>query len=228
MLNPDRERTLNEFLDGELSPEAARSFQEELGADPALQAEERGLRGLIDEAAQLPNEIAPERDLWPGVAARLGRIRPATHRGRPRSTAVKGTLAVAAAAVIFLGGIYYGRMIKTPDQTTVGGPGSGPPAALEAPMAELASAQREYEQVRAALHAALAGSRDWIEPETARVIDQNLVVIANAIHDIEVALQNDPNNQRLIRSLVATYDQEVHLLRQATRLATLDSAKEEA
>lgn len=225
MLNPEQEQGLNDFLDGELSPEEARAFQRDLERDPALQAEERALRKLIEEAGQLPKDVAPAADLWPAIAARLVNVRP---RGAGRRSPLKGMLAVAAAVILFLGGIFYGRLVETPERIPAAKQEAAAAPGPDSPGAEFASVRREYDQVRAALHAALERSRGFIDPQTAQVIDQNLTVIANAIHEIEVALQNNPNDQRLIRSLVATYDREVHLLRQAAQLAVLDAAKEEA
>jgi hypothetical protein len=83
---------------------------------------------------------------------------------------------------------------------------------------EIVLVEAEYSQARDVLLHALDDSRDRLSPETLAVVDENLVIIGDAIAEIKTALEEDPGNQRLMRSLVAAYDQEVDLLQQATQL----------
>ncbi|HYW06545.1 MAG TPA: zf-HC2 domain-containing protein, partial [Longimicrobium sp.] len=65
---------------------------------PACRAEAASLRQLLAEVAELPAEILPERELWSGVAARIGAEPVATHRAwrGPR------WLGIAAAAILLV------------------------------------------------------------------------------------------------------------------------------
>ncbi|MDZ4860108.1 MAG: hypothetical protein SGI88_14110 [Candidatus Hydrogenedentes bacterium] len=239
-MNEQFER-LNDYLDGVLSGEEALEIEAELERDPALRAEAQALRALIDEAARLPKGVAPRRDLWTGIDARLTGRAPAN----PRLTIARirqGLLAVAAAALIFAAGVWYARTTDSESGQNPGGQVAnvqqpGPVIAIsqtavnsnaQAPV-QFAGYQEiaaEYAGVRTTLREALNQARPNLAPETVLVIDDSLSVIDQAIRDIEVALDNDPGNRALMQSLVAVYDQEVGLLRQATRLA--DSPGENA
>ncbi|MCC6488143.1 MAG: hypothetical protein IT364_11650 [Candidatus Hydrogenedentes bacterium] len=202
----DREIRLNDYIDGLLSPEAAREVEVELARDPEYRAEEQALRELLAEAARLPKEIAPERDLWSGIALQLGE-QESPRAERPKSAFSRFRYAVLAAslAAMFLAGIYFARMPY---------PGEHNGNAV----ADLIALDAEYAQARTVLTQALDESRDRLSPETVAVVDENLAIIAEAVGEIRGALEKDPGNLQLIRSLVAAYDQEVDLLKRATQL----------
>lgn len=202
----DRERRLNDYIDGLLSPEAAREVEAELARDPEFRAEEQALRALLAEAAHLPKEIAPERDLWAGIAFQLGEQRDPRPE-RPRSVFSRYRYAVLAAslAAVFLAGIYFARM---PYPGELNGSAGANLVALDA----------EYARARTVLTQALDESRDRLSPETVAVVDENLAIIADAVGEILGALEKDPGNPQLIRSLVAAYDKEVDLLKRAAQL----------
>ena len=50
------------------------------------------------------------------------------------------------------------------------------------------------------------------------MIDENLAIINDAIAEIRVAMEQDQGNQRLMRTLIATYETELNLLEEATLL----------
>jgi hypothetical protein len=57
-----------------------------------------------------------------------------------------------------------------------------------------------------------------MEEETWDAVSESLAIIEQAIQDIEAALDADPSNQELRTMLVAAYQKEVGLLRQAVLL----------
>ena len=66
--------------------------------------------------------------------------------------------------------------------------------------------------------AALDRRRDELSPETIQVVEENLQIINQAIHDAWAALESDPSqvgNGYLVASL---YQRKVELLEQAVRL----------
>ncbi|MCC6694920.1 MAG: hypothetical protein IT365_04725 [Candidatus Hydrogenedentes bacterium] len=202
----DRETRLNDYIDGLLSPEAAREVEAELERDPEYRAEEQALRELLAEATRLPKEIAPERDLWAGIALQLGEQEtPRTERPRSAFSRFRYAALAASLAAMFLAGIYFARM---PYPGEINGNA----------VADLVALDAEYDQARTALTQALDESRDRLSPETVAVVDENLAIIADAVGEIRGALEKDPGNPQLIRSLVAAYDQEVDLLKRATQL----------
>jgi len=209
----DREARLNDYLDGVLDPEEVRAVEEELARDPEFRALEQALRRVVHEAATLLKGVAPERDLWPDIDARLGRP-DAESAERRAAPGIKYALLAASFAAVFLAGIFFAQHQGAelpPNQS---------PAAFDSAMKspELAIVEAEYGQARDLLVQALDESRDRLAPETISVVDENLAIIGNAVAEIRSALKQDPGNQQLIRSLVAAYDREVDLLQQATQL----------
>lgn len=223
----EREERINDYVDGLLPPAVRTAFEKELEQDPALRADVEGLRSLISNASGLPREIAPPRDLWEYIAPRLRprASQPPATRRRAWSNSAKGLAYAAAAALIFAAGMWYAGTDRSGST-----PAAVPPIALPAndglngtpangvELAAFKQVESEYAEVRTALHDMFDQVRPNLAPETVQVIDDSLKTIDNAIREIELALQKDPGDPRLIRSLVAVYDQEVGLLRNVTRI----------
>ncbi len=212
-MNTDRDRLLNEYLDGALSEDERRRVEETVSLDPSAARELAELQRLGALARQLPPSLEPSRDLWPDIAGRLQtmpRIQPV--RRRPWRTA----LVAAMLAGAFIGGVLAARM--WPGES--GGAGFDTAAAPQGGVvfAEFQAARSEYAEARTTLLASLEMNRESLSPETRAVIDDNLAVINQAVADIEHALASDPSNRNLMELLVAAYDDEVGLLRQAVAL----------
>jgi anti-sigma-K factor RskA len=207
----DREVRLNDYLDGLLPPEEVRAVEAELARDPEYRALEQSLRTVMAEAAALPKSIVPERDLWAGIEARLDAHEANGGQGGTLAR-FRYALLAASFAAVFLAGIFFAQyqQERTPPD----------PIAREVNVeaSEIVLVEAEYSQARDLLMHALDDSRDRLSPETLAVVDDNLAIIGNAIAEIKTALEEDPGNQRLMRSLVAAYDREVGLLQQATQL----------
>ena len=62
---------LDEYVDGLLAEAEFQEIELHLAGCDACRREERLLRALLTQAAALPREIVPPRDLWPDVVARL-------------------------------------------------------------------------------------------------------------------------------------------------------------
>lgn len=209
----EREARLNDYLDGLLPPDDALAVEAELARDPEYRALELSLRTVMAEAAELPKAIVPERDLWAEIDVRLNA--PVTGGGRPgTATRFRYALLAASFAAVFLAGIFFAQyqQVRNPSDPIARGVNG------EAEPSELVLVEAEYSQARDLLVHALDDSRDRLSPETLAVVDENLAIIGNAIAEIKTALEEDPGNRRLMRSLVAAYDQEVDLLQQATQL----------
>lgn len=98
-------RLLDEYVDGLLSNERREAMEEHLRRCDRCARELAGTRELLGRAAALPREIAPERDLWAGIAARLdgetAAPRSAGHHA-PLRLAGYATVAVAAALLVIV------------------------------------------------------------------------------------------------------------------------------
>ena len=89
-------------------------------------------------------------------------------------------------------------------------------AAQDEVMEEVGAAYRE---TKSELRSAYNESKDALPPEVAGPLEQDLSLIENAIAEIGAALASDPDNESLKRMLVATWRNEMLLLKRALHLA---------
>lgn len=132
--HPDDER-LNDFVDQLLSDVEAAQVRRHLESCATCRAEVDDLRALLAQAAELPLAVAPPRDLWTGIRARVADEAPEA-APRPRLTALPARprerhplfrywmpLAAAAVALIVMSSSIT-RVLMKP-----GGPFAAAPAA---------------------------------------------------------------------------------------------------
>ena len=154
---------------------------------------------IVASAGRLSAEISPERDLWPGIAEAID---------RPRRARWTPMLAQAAAVVLLVGassGLTY--LVMKDAQ---------PPAAIVAPdlLFEPASYSAgyalgpEYLEARSEMAASLDEELARLSPEARADVEENLVVIRNAIAEINAALEEEPTNPLLQQLLLNAYQDE--------------------
>jgi len=200
MMCNEWETQLNEYVDGTLAAEARALVEAHLAGCAGCRAAVVELRALIAGAADLPKRIEPARDLWTGIAARVGKREVRNGKRWWRT-------ALAAAATLVIGFAVY-RLLP-------------PFAAHYRPVGEgWLAVEAQYEQASDELTRALATERDRLAPATVALLERNLAAIDAALRESRDALARDPENVEL-RGLVASAAREkVELLRWATRVAT--------
>jgi hypothetical protein len=160
---------------------------------------------IVAAAGRLPEEISPERDLWPGIAETIA---------RPQRARWTPMFAQAAAVVLLVGassGLTY--LAMKDDQA---------PAAIVAPdlLFEPASYSAgyalgpEYLEARSEMSASLDEQLARLSPEARADVEMNLAVIRNAIAEINTALDEEPTNPLLQQLLLDAYQNEFALMRQ--------------
>jgi anti-sigma factor RsiW len=219
---------LSEYLDGEL-PEGER-----IALEAHLQSCSRcsdilaELRRVVARARMLENN-APHRDLWPGIAQRIG-ASPAQTRtvelvsrgvsGRRWSFSLPQLAAAGIALMTVSGGAVW--LLRSPAQQAlapaVATAPSGSPQAINAAATPRGSATQSYATAVADLEQVLAGGRGRLDTTTVRVIEQNLSAIDRAIAQAQRALDADPANLYLNTHLAETMRRKLNLLRQAAAL----------
>jgi len=225
------ERTLellDDYVGGELPPREERDVRRHLMQCEPCSAEAQTLRALLDEAAALPESIAPPRDLWQGIAPRL-EARAGTGTGveevrtigpRPVRPLPWWMLAAASIALVVttslvtvkvVGGGADGESLPTAQAPV---PTGGTPTAL----ASFQPAEVEYEKAIADLLAVLRTQRGELAPETVAALETNLRIIDQAIRESREALARDPNSPELARMLSDAYDTKLNVLRRAVSL----------
>lgn len=229
---------LDDFVGGDLPPREERDVRRHLMQCEGCRAEEQTLRALLDEAAALPDEILPQRDLWVDIAPRLQSraslpaepaervpevrvIGPRPARPLPwwmlaaASIALVVTTALATLELSGRGG-GDGTTVTLPAQTA-----QGPRGTTARPVTALAAfqpAEQEYERAISDLQRVLQTQRSRMAPQTAATLEANLRIIDRAIEESRAALAADPNSAELTKLLSDAYDTKLDVLRQAVSL----------
>jgi len=164
---------------------------------------------FVAAASGLATEISPDRDLWPGIEQAIA---------TPRRSRWTPMLAQAAAVVLLVGassGITWYTMKEEPvvierlgpelrfEQTAFG--------AEQTLGSVYRSAQGDYQTD-------LNKELEKLSPEVRADIENNLALIKDAIAQINIALEQNPDNVLLQDLLVKTYREQHTLLRRVGAL----------
>ena len=164
---------------------------------------------LIAAASALSTEISPDRDLWPGIEQAIA---------APKRSRWTPMLAQAAAVVLLVGassGITYFTMQEDP-------------VVIERFGAELQFEQTAFgaEQTLGSVYRSAQGDYqtelnkelDRLSPEVRADIEENLGLIKDAIAQINLALEENPDNVLLQDLLVKSYREQHTLMRRVGAL----------
>jgi len=208
---------LSEYLDEELPATERAALEAHLETCNDCSAVLSDLRRVVDRA-RVAEEYVPRRDLWPGIASRIGATRAASPRiGRRWSFSLPQLAAAAILLMTLSGGATW--LLRPTTLSPVGGPiatmaPAGTPVAVNAS----SSASQSYAAAVADLERVLASGRGQLDTTTVRVIEQNLAAIDQAIAQAQRALLADPANLYLNTHLAETMRRKLDLLRQAATL----------
>jgi hypothetical protein len=227
---------LSDYVNGDLADVEREAVDTHLAECPACRAVLDELRAVVAGAGIL-GDVAPERDLWPGIAAALGASArppaaevielPTAARGRPRRSglfltvpqlaAASVTLAIVSAAATWWVGPGLATMADAPEAGAA--TASTTDATAVFPVAEAPGPTPELAAELLRLEASLSAARGRLEPNTIRILEKNLGVIERAIDESRRALALDPNNGFLRDHLDRTYREKADYLREAARIA---------
>lgn len=220
------EGRLSEYLDGELESADLRALEAHLVGCSECRAALDELGAVAARAAALYDR-PPQRDLWDGIARRIGAGRKtaadivdiADRRtvSRRRISLSLPQLAAAAIALVMLsagttwllrphGSRRDLQPVASASQT----------AAARAVLAGFDMG--EYDEAVADLEQVLEQSRDRLDPSTVQVIERSLDTIDRAILEAQEALERDPTNSYLTSHLAATMRRKVELLQRAAAI----------
>jgi hypothetical protein len=162
------------------------------------------LRESLDaELAKLPRDIAPPRNLWPGVRARLHR-RQRLLRPMPFAAAAGITGACLASALTWA--ILHGRpQLPAPQPVARGGTSVAGAASFDEPRTP------KYVAARDNLEANFRERLALLDPATRAKIEVSLAVIRRAHEDIRKALADDPASPVLEQLWQSTWHDEFDL-----------------
>lgn len=205
------------YMDGDLAPDECSRVEALLAVDDEARDALAALCEIQAAAEALPTELAPERDLWNDIASRLeprqDRV-PHSWLTRHLWDGYGGRFGLAAAALLLvLSASHFFHALQDSDTIGVKGP-SSPPLTKR-----FAVVDREYQQARAAVLAPLQDADSPLSEDTLTAVRESLTRIDEALAAIEKALEDSPENPRLVTLLVATRERERSLLRQLGELA---------
>jgi anti-sigma factor RsiW len=211
---------LSEYLDGELPDGERVALEAHLESCSDCSAVLNDLRRVVDRARLLEQQT-PQRDLWPGIATRIGATPIASRPIRRRWSFSLPQLAAAAVVLMTFSGGAAAWLMQS-SRSTSGTPAIAtvdtPPATPVAINASRTAQDSSYAAAVADLEHVLAGGRGQLDTATVRVIEQNLAVIDQAIAQARRALAADPANLYLNTHLAETMRRKLDLLRQAATL----------
>lgn len=209
---------LSDYLDGDLDPSARAEVDAHLRDCVACSSVLHELRAIVEGARHLP-VAPPAAELWPEVAARIAPPVVPFHQPSARRVAftIPQLAAAAIALMVLTGGLVYMALPH---------PGGSAPADVAATAPEeltvspVSLADPHYDSAVGDLERTLAEGRARLDPETVRVLEQNLATIDQAIAQSRKALEADPANVFLNSHLVSARQRKLALLRRATALTT--------
>ena len=225
---------LSDYLEGDLSPADMSACEAHLSRCDACAADLEGIRAVVAQASLLA-DLPPERDLWPAIEGRLPRrdtedadIVPITSRKRVELTVPQLVAAGIALVVLSAGSVSLllpGAPTAAAEPTGVasasgaaaGSGGDTPSGAVGSAITPVVYAPA-YDQAVTELEMAFEARRAELDPETIRVVEENLAIIDGAIAEANQALATDPSSAFLNTHLASAMRQKVDLLR---RVATM-------
>ena len=178
----------------------------------------------ITRLSELPREIAPPRDGWPALEARLresgrpqadidaphsGKAEPARYR-RPQLMRIVSLAAVLAAVLV---GVSIDRWMLSPTHpippgVTIPHVGSAGGGGITVAYVTDPRYVRERQALLRSLNARLAK----LPPPTRQKVIQSLTTIHQSMQQIQQALGREPGNALLQELLIDTYQDEMQVL----------------
>jgi len=210
---PRFESLLDAYVDERLAPDDRREVDHHLEGCAACRAVVDELRDLARVTAQLPRGIPPERDLWPELSKKIDLLSASNvSSGHVRSVHL-GIWAAAAAAMLILG---LALTITLTDRSTPVDGQAYSAAHLEA----FREAERQYLEATRQLLATLENRRSALPPASVTAVEENLQIIDQAIDEVRLALDVDPEDRRNGHLMTALYRRKLELLWRVSRLSS--------
>ena len=175
---------------------------------------------LMVAARKLPPGIAPQRDLWPGIAQAIAAEKTARSRGR---TGWNRPFAQAAAVLLLVGGssgVTWFAMKQ--DMQTIATEPSAEALQFQSVAGNFGSQYHlgpDFLDARNDLAARLEDELERLSPETQAEVRKNLGTIRAAIVEINAALAKEPDNALLQGLLMNAYRDELAVMSRVDGMA---------
>ena len=210
---------LSAYLDEELDAPMSAAVERHLAECAECRADLEALRRIVRRAGSL-DDRPPERDLWAGIASRIGSASTADVVPIATRRRVTFTLPQLAAAAVALMALSAGA-VSLASRGTVRLPSSAashPTIIAETGFDPGAATVASYDSAIAGMQQMLTTRRGALDTATVRVVEQSLAVVDLAIKQARDALARDPGNMYLNGQLQRTLDRKLDVLRQVVTL----------
>ena len=229
---------LSAWFEGDLDEAGRRAVDAHLRECLRCASVVRDLETISREAAKLP-ALAPSRDLWEGIAARIEA--PVIElKTRQAPAAPRRNWQMAAAAVVLMAvssGVTY--LVTTSDQPSATGdqqsaststPGSSSSSSVVPPkrptsgtgstvlVGDFSAPEIIYDQEITRLRTILDQRRGDLDSTTVKTVEKSLQAIDQAILDARAALTGDASNSFLNEQLNRALEKKLVLLRRVALL----------
>ena len=205
---------LSAYVDGDLVGGALAGAEAHLAVCEPCRAAVQDLRRVVGLARAL-DDRPPARDLWPGIAERIGgAARPdviplATRRRRFAFSVPQLAAAGLALSLVSAGGALTALRFLTPPVASIAA--ADPNVAAR----NVADPAASYDVAIHELEGLLSARRGDLDSTTVLAIETSLRVINLAIAQARAAVARDPNNLYLNDHLRSTLDRKLDVLRRA-------------
>lgn len=200
---------LHDAIDGLLAEDAQQAFTDHLASCDSCREEYAFMKNILDETAELPKSIQPDRDLWDGILAKLD-TKPESVNVVTFPKQIKRWAPMVAVAALIL--VVASLQSFGPNSATDPIAKENPSLSANAPDEKIVALEAQYSDARTTLMQALDARKQELPEELVATIEENLNIIENAVVDINRALTENPGNPELERMLHAAYQSEVSLL----------------
>ena len=161
-----------------------------------------GLHALVRRVQALPQDVPPERSLWPAIEAQISKLPQQRPRRPMLPLAIAASLFMAASA---LGLSVYTFMVPAPIAQI---------AAADPKLDALGSIDAGYTPARLTYLRDLAMRQLTVDPKTRALLIENLRVIEATGKQIRASLQRYPGDPLLLDALELVSSNELEILEQ--------------
>ena len=183
-------------------------------------------RDPLDRAlSQLPRDVVPPRDLWQSIQAQIE----AAPAAKPKRRYFTHWYQMAAAVLLVIASSLTTFVMMRDEQ------GEQPLIASEEPVKPALTAMpasfagqglgQSYAQARAALDEDFSARLAQLPAPTREKVERNLAQIRSAAHEIAETLAQHPNDPLLQELLLSTYQSELRLLADVSRMPTASATR---
>jgi hypothetical protein len=157
---------------------------------------DRRQESLDRQIADLPRDVMPTRNLWPGIAHRIESTR---RQNRPMAMAAVIAVAAAGLASLFTWAVLQSRAVPLVIQTVASS------SSFEEPR------DAKYVLARDSMEKTFRERLALLQPATRTQVESSLAVIRQAHEDIRKALATDPESPLLEQLWESTWHDEFDL-----------------